>query len=342
MAAVHIEGTLDASVKLHDHIDGAPPEGLNILHVDMDAFYASVEQRDFPELKGQPVMVGGDPKGRGVVTACSYEARKYGIHSAMPSSWAYRLCSHDVSDNKKGSTSGEEIAKDILDTIQSRTKLTASAGVSFNKFLAKVGSDFNKPNGITVITKEEADGFIDSLPIRKFIGVGKVTERRMKEVGIGIGADLKRWSKSDLKRVFGKSGIYFYNMAWTIDDRVVGSFRRRKSIGKERTLREDLDDVDKITDRLVSLADKISLQMKEKGIRGRTITLKVKYHDFRRITRSTTLRESINDTSIIMNAACRMLRETDVGKEKVRLVGISISNLHTSDDRTKQSVLPIF
>ena len=212
----------------------------------MDAFYASVEQRDRPELKGKPVVVGGDPNSRGVVAACSYEARKFGIHSAMPSSRAYKLCPHavflrprfdvyrsvstdireifqeytdiveplsldeaflDVTKNKRGITSATLIAQEILKKIYEKTgQLTASAGVSFNKFLAKVASDFNKPNGITVITPDDATDFIDKLPIRKFFGVGKVTEEKMHNLGIETGADLKRMEKERLINIFGKAG----------------------------------------------------------------------------------------------------------------------------------------
>jgi len=239
----------------------------------MDAYYASVEQRDRPEFKGKPVIVGGDPKSRGVVAACSYEARKFGIHSAMASSTAYRLCPDavfirprfdmyravstqireifyeytdlveplsldeaflDVTENYKGMPSATIIAKEIKREIYRRTGgLTASAGISFNKFLAKVASDINKPDGITVITPEMADEFIDRLPIRKFFGVGKVTEEKMLNLGIKTGADLKQYRKEQLIQLFGKSGNYFYDIAHGLDDRPVQPNRIRKSMGKE-------------------------------------------------------------------------------------------------------------
>jgi len=345
----------------------------------MDAFYAAIEQRDNPELRGKPVCVGGRPHGRGVVTTCSYKARKYGIHSAMGSSRAYRLCPEaifvrprfdvyvsvskqirkifreftdsvetvsldeaylDVTDNKKGKTSPEEIARDILKRIRVETGLTASAGVSFNKFLAKVGSDFNKPNGITVIKPKDADDFIDNLPIRKFIGVGRVTERRMNRFGIETGADLKRYSKDELVEIFGKSGAYFYYMAHGMDSRKVGYFGSRRSIGKERTLQEDSNNLDDLLELLEEIAIKLSARMKKHGIRGRTVTLKVKYHDFRRITRSKTCIGTVEDPEVIMKNIRRLVLRTELGSRKARLVGISITNLiDRSDIRHRQLLI---
>jgi DNA polymerase-4 len=353
-----------------------------IIHVDMDAFYAAVEQRDNPELRGKPVIVGGGPNGRGVVQTCSYEARKYGIHSAMGSSRAYRLCPHaifvpprfeayravsnqireifheytdcvqpisldeaylDVTENKKGIESPRQIAQDILNRIQKETGCTASAGVSFNKFLAKVGSDFNKPNGICVITKEKADEFIDNLPIRKFMGVGKVTEKRMKEFGIETGVDLKKYSRHELNRMFGKSGIYFYNMAHKIDTREVHVYHGRRSIGSERTLHEDADDVEEIIEHLEYIAERLTSRMKKYNIKGRTITMKVKYHNFRRTSRSLTVMEVVDDPEVIMSIVKNMIPKTDVGKKKVRLVGISISHLSSQSElKYEQQILPDF
>jgi DNA polymerase-4 len=352
-----------------------------IIHVDMDAYYAAIEQRDDPELRGKPVCVGGGPDGRGVVTTCSYEARKFGIHSAMGSHRAYRLCPEaifvsprfdvyvavskqirkifhefsdiveplsldeaflDVTEGKSDMESPEEIAKEILRRIHEETGLTASAGVSFNKFLAKVGSDFNKPNGITVIKREEADEFIDNLPIRKFIGVGKVTERRMKAHGIETGADLKQYSKDELRNMFGKAGAYFYYMAHGMDSRTVGHRGSRRSIGSETTLREDLDNTEKILEVLEEIAARLTGRMNRYHIRGRTITLKVKYHDFKRITRSTTGMGAVDNQKVIMRNIRRMVPKTNIGKTKVRLVGISVTNLvNQSDIRYRQLKLPI-
>ena len=269
----------------------------------MDAFYASIEQRDRPELKGKPVIVGGDPNSRGVVAACSYEARKFGIHSAMSSAMAYKLCPHavftrprfddykavssvirdifcqytdlveplsldeaflDVTENYRGMTSATLIAREIKQNIYNHTgKLTSSAGVSFNKFIAKVASDVNKPDGITVIPPEAADEFVAGLPIRKFFGVGKVTEEKMLHLGIKTGSDLKKFKKEQLVRLFGKSGTYYYNIVHGRDDRPVEPNRIRKSIGKETTLLEDIDDTDQMLEILENIAVKLDNELIE-------------------------------------------------------------------------------
>ncbi len=349
-----------------------------IIHIDMDAFYASVEQRDRPELKGKPVVVGGDPNSRGVVAACSYEARKFGIHSAMASSKAYKLCPSaiflkprfdvyrsvsadireifyeytdlveplsldeaflDVTENKMRMTSATLIAQEILKKIYERTgRLTASAGVSFNKFLAKVASDYNKPNGITVITPDDAVGFIDKLPIRKFFGVGKVTEKRMHNLGIMTGADLKRMDKEKLINIFGKAGNYFYGIAHGVDNRTVETEWIRKSIGKETTFREDIDDKEQMIDILDNLAVKIENILKKDDRKGMTVTLKVKYFDFQSITRSVTVKEPITDASVIMKYVQPLLDNTEAGMKKVRLLGISVSNFEDELCRVRRWV----
>jgi DNA polymerase-4 len=248
----------------------------------------------------------------------------------------------DVTENKKGFSSPEEIAKDILNRIYGETGLTASAGVSFNKFLAKVGSDFNKPFGVTIITRDGADEFIDNLPIRKFYGVGKATEKRMKEYGIETGRDLKKYSRNELKKMFGKSGLYFYNMAHAIDNRDVHLFHSRRSIGKERTLREDLENANDIIEVLEGIAERLTDRMNRYGISGRTVTLKVKYHNFKRISRSITCREAVQDREIIMEIVKRLIPKTNIGKRRVRLVGIALSHLESREDRGyKQVVLPL-
>ncbi len=231
-----------------------------IIHVDMDAFFAAVEQRDNPELRGKPVIVGGRPGGRGVVSTCSYEARKFGVHSAMPTNEAYRLCPHgifvnanfaaykeaseivrniffdytdlveplsldeaflDVTENHKGNPSATLIAKEIRARIFEETQLTASAGVAPNKFIAKVASDFNKPDGLTIITPEKMEAFLEELDIKKFFGVGKATQKKMHALGIKTGADLKKWTEIDLVKAFGKSGRYYYKIVRGIDNREV-------------------------------------------------------------------------------------------------------------------------
>jgi DNA polymerase-4 len=345
-----------------------------IIHIDMDAFYASVEQRDRPGLKGKPVIVGGDPQSRGVVAACSYEARKFGIHSAMASSTAYRLCPDavfirprfdmyravseqireifceytdlveplsldeaflDVTENYLGMPSATLIAREIKKKIYERTgKLTASAGVSFNKFIAKVASDMNKPDGITVITPGMADEFIDRLPIRKFFGVGKVTEEKMLSFGIKTGADLKKFNKEKLIQLFGKSGSYFFNIAHGYDERPVEPNRIRKSIGKETTLLEDIDDTGQMSEILENIAVRLENSLNKRDAKGRTITLKMKYFDFQSITRSVTIDEPADSAAVIMKYVRPLLSKTEAGEKKVRLLGISISNF---DDQETNS-----
>ena len=342
-----------------------------IIHIDMDAFYASVEQRDNPELKGKPVVVGGDPHSRGVVAACSYEARKFGIHSAMPAATAYRLCPEavfirsrfdvyrsvskqireifceytdlveplsldeaflDVTDNRKGNPSATLIARDIKKRICHRTGgLTASAGVSFNKFIAKVASDFDKPDGITVVTPEMADEFIDRLPIRKFFGVGKVTEKKMRNLGIRTGADLQAYHREQLIGLFGKSGGYFYDIAHGLDERPVEPNRIRKSMGQETTLVEDIDDRERMLEILDEIALDLESDLSESGRRGRTITLKIKYADFQQITRSVTLDQPVDSASVMMQQVNQLVLKTEAGKRRVRLLGISISNFEDLD-----------
>lgn len=343
----------------------------------MDAFYASVEQRDNPQLRGLPVVVGGDPYGRGVVTAASYEARKYGIHSAMPSSQARRLCPgaiflfprfdayreasrnimaifHDVSelvepmsldeayiDVTERVLDGENpegIAVDIIDRIKTETKLSASAGVSFNKFLAKVGSGVNKPKGIKVISPKEAPEFLDNLPIRKFYGVGEATERRMVDRGILTGADLKVFTKEELVSWFGRSGVYYYDIVHCLYDSPVKNHHERRSIGKERTLHEDTDNIVEMLEKLNSIAEMLGSSMEKRNLLGRTLSLRLKYSDRTRISRAVTLPLPTRDQDIIMENITDLLRRTEAGERPVRLLGISVSNLiKTGSGSTKRT-----
>ncbi len=342
-----------------------------IIHIDMDAFYASVEQRDRPELKGKPVVVGGLPDSRGVVAACSYEARRYGIHSAMPSSRAHKLCPHavfltprfdayravsmeireifleytdlmeplsldeaflDVTINKKVMPLATRIAREIRDKIRLRTGgLTASAGVSFNKFLAKAASDYRKPNGMTVITPDKAGPFIDSLPVGKFFGVGRVTEKRMQQLGIMKGKDLKMMSRERLVSLFGKAGNYFYQIAHEKDERPVTPEWVRKSVGKETTLQEDIVDMEIMRGILAGIAERIEIILRKMKLQGKRVTLKVKFSDFQQVTRSTTLAEPLVGSIRIMHHVMRLLDSTEAGKKKVRLLGITISNFTDGD-----------
>lgn len=352
-----------------------------IIHVDMDAFYASVEQRDNPQLRGRPVIVGGDPGSRGVVATCSYEARKFGIHSAMASARAYQLCPQalfvrprfdayravslqirklfheytdlveplsldeaflDVTENKPGIEFGSRVAREILQQVHERTGLTASAGVSYNKFLAKIASDVNKPAGLTVVTPEQAQAFIAELPIRRFHGVGRVTEKRMLAHGIATGADLRQRSLENLQRWFGKSGHYFYNIARGIDHRPVVPNRVRKSIGKETTLNEDCSDKGEMMLILASLAEKVAALIQSRSTSGLTLTLKVKYDDFQNVTRSHTQNDPIDQAEVMLALAEQLLARTEAGARPVRLLGLTVSSLTTDIpfDETMQMELP--
>jgi DNA polymerase IV len=353
-----------------------------IIHIDMDAFYASVEQRDNPLLKGRPVIVGGEPDKRGVVAACSYEARTFGIHSAMSSARAKRLCPSavflpprfseyqeasdaimeifhdytdcveplsldeaflDVSVNKRHMAIATHIAQEIRRRIRETLLLTASAGVSYNKFLAKAASDFQKPDGLTVIPPEKALAFIASLPIRKFYGVGKVTEQKMLSLGIRTGADLMEKPLDDLLRWFGKIGSFFYGISRGYDPRSVTPEYERKSVGKEVTLPEDTDDLTLLAAILAQLSQNVSRILKRECLAGRTVTLKLKYHDFQAITRSVSLKRFVDDAETITRQSLVLLRDTDAGIRKVRLLGVSVSHFPNSIQETvryTQMLLP--
>jgi DNA polymerase IV len=312
------------------------------------------------------VIVGGDPGSRGVVATCSYEARHFGIHSAMSSARAYRLCPQaifvkprfeayravslqirelfheytelveplsldeaflDVTLNRKGMTSATWVAREILQEISKRTALTASAGVSYNKFLAKTASDVNKPAGLTVVTPELAEAFIAGLPIRRFFGIGRVTEKRMLARGIATGADLRASSREELNRLFGKSGPFFYDIARGIDLRPVVPNRVRKSIGKETTLAEDLGDTAQMLTILGGLAEKVATLLQARGTSGLTVTLKLKYADFQSVTRSHTQSAPVDSAATLLDLAEKLLAKTAAGTRPVRLLGLTVSQL---------------
>jgi len=336
-----------------------------IIHVDMDAFYASIEQRDNPDYRGKPVAVGYEGK-RGVVAAASYEARKYGIHSAMPSVTALRKCPQlifvmprfdhyrnvsnqimqiffeytdkveplsldeaflDVTVNRKGNRSATIIAKEIKQKILNRTRLTASAGVSCNKFLAKIASDYKKPNGLFVIEPGDAEAFVEKLPVDKFFGVGKVTAARMAELGIQTGKDLKQWEEIDLVREFGKAGIAYYRFARGIDDREVESERVRKSLGAEETYADDLGEMVDILAALDQLALEVYRRAEKKKFMARTLTLKIKYADFTLITRSRTVGHYIRSQEEMFDIGKELLLQVDDFQEqKIRLMGLTLRN----------------
>ena len=337
-----------------------------IIHVDMDAFYASVEQHDNPELKGKPVAVGGGSK-RGVVSAASYEARKYGVRSAMSGYLAQKNCPDlifvrprfdrykevsqqvrtvffeytdlveplsldeaylDVTENKKGNPSATLIAKEIRQKILEKTGLTASAGISINKFIAKVASDYNKPNGQKTVNPEEVLQFLEDLDIRKFYGVGKVTAEKMYKLGIFTGMDLKQKSEAFLEENFGKSGRYYYYVVRGIHTSEVKPERTPKSVGAERTFSENLSSEVFMLERLDNIANELERRLKKSKIAGKTITLKIKYSDFTLQTRSKTLPYFISEKALILETAKELLYQSPM-QSSVRLLGISLANLNT-------------
>ena len=340
-----------------------------IIHIDMDAFYASVEQRDHPEFRGKPLAVGGS-RQRGVVAAASYEARKYGVRSAMPSALAYRKCPHiifvkprfevykavsaqiraifheytdlveplsldeaylDVTNNKKSLPSATLIAKEIRQRILEETKLTASAGISINKFLAKTASDVQKPNGQTLIPPEKAMEFVATLPIERFYGIGKVTAEKMHQLGITSGADLRNRPEGELIRLFGKSGRYYYQIARAIDHRPVNPNRISKSLGAENTFSENLTKESQMLEELSEIAEQLAGRLERNQRQGKTITLKVKFADFVQITRSKTVSFSISSRRTIEELAHELLLQEKLEGKEVRLLGISISSLDTPE-----------
>ncbi|MEO0572204.1 MAG: DNA polymerase IV [Bacteroidota bacterium] len=337
-----------------------------IIHVDMDAFYASVEQHDNPELKGKPVAVGGGSK-RGVVSAASYEARKFGVRSAMSGYLAQKNCPGlifvkprfdrykeiskqvrhvffeytdlveplsldeaylDVTENKKGNPSATLIAKEIRQKILDKTGLTASAGISINKFIAKVASDYNKPNGQKTVNPEEVLQFLEDLDIRKFYGVGKVTAQKMYKLGVFTGKDLKGKTLQFLDEHFGKSGSYYFNVVRGIHLSEVKPERIPKSVGAERTFRENLSSEIFMLERLDNIAEELERRLKKSKIAGKTITLKIKYSDFTLQTRSKTLPYFISEKELILETAKELLYQSPM-QNSVRLLGISLANLNT-------------
>lgn len=336
----------------------------------MDAFYASVEQRDNPELRGMPVAVGGS-SSRGVVAAASYEARKYGIHSAMASVTAKRKCRDlvfvkprfdvykevslqirsifadytplieplsldeaylDITEPLRGGPLATDIAREIKARIKDETQLSSSAGVSFNKFLAKVASGMNKPDGLTVVRPDQCIRFIDALPIEKFFGVGKVTAKKFRNMGIRNGADLRERSKLDLERNFGKAGKYYYHICRGEDNRPVRSSWRRKSVGAERTFFEDISTESEFDERLRNVSDRVSDRLKKLKASGRTVTVKIKYHDFEVNTRSRTLPNDVCEPDELYSIGRTLLRTPELPPRPVRLLGISVSKLTFPDD----------
>ena len=347
-----------------------------IIHIDMDAFYASVEQRDNPELRGKPVAVGG-ARERGVVAAASYEARKFGVHSAMPSVTAKRRCPDlifvaprfdayktislqireifaeytptieplsldeaylDVTANLKGISSATKIAEDIRARIHAETKLTASAGVSYNKFLAKLASDHRKPDGLFVITPEMGPEFVETLAVRKFHGVGPTTAKKMQHLGIKTGLDLRAQTLAFLQQHFGKAGAYYYWAARGVDERPLRADRIRKSVGAENTFPADLLSYDAAREAIREIIGKVWGYCERSGIRGRTVTLKVKFANFRQITRSRTGQTQIMTRDELEELGSALLEPIFPVTKGVRLLGVSLSSLSAEDAERERHV----
>lgn len=349
------------------------PHTRKIIHVDMDAFFASVEQLDNPELQGKAIAVGGEGK-RGVVAAASYEARKFGVRSAMSGMQARRLCpqlifvtprfdrykevSHqirnifhqytdlveplsldeaylDVTINHTGNPSATLIAREIRSLILEKTGLTASAGISTNKFLAKIASDINKPNGQKTINPEEVVSFLEELEIRKFYGVGKVTAEKMYQLGIFTGKDLKEKSKDFLQQHFGNSGLYYYQVVRGIHDSQVKPHRVPKSVGAERTFEQNISSEIFMLDRLEHIAEALEKRINRNQVSGKTVTLKIRYSDFSLQTRSRTLPYFVSQKALILDIARELLFQEPM-RDSVRLLGLSLSSLNTEEKTTPE------
>jgi DNA polymerase IV len=337
-----------------------------IIHIDMDAFYASVEQLDNPKLRGKPIAVGGS-ENRGVVAAASYEARKFGVRSAISGVMAKKNCPElifvtprfdrykeisnkiqkifheythlveplsldeaylDVTVNKKGNPSATLLAQEIRLRILNEVGLTASAGISINKFVAKIASDYNKPNGQKTVNPDEVLEFLELLPIRKFYGVGKVTTEKMYQLGIFTGAELKSKSLEFLEKHFGKSGRFYYNVVRGIHNSEVKSDRITKSVAAEHTFDVNLSSEIFMLEQLQNIANSLERRLKKHNISGKTITLKIKYSDFTQQTRSKTLPYFVSNKELIMETVTELLYQERM-KDSVRLLGISLGNLNT-------------
>ncbi|MBD3287443.1 DNA polymerase IV, partial [candidate division KSB1 bacterium] len=343
-----------------------------ILHIDMDAFFAAVEQMDHPEYRDKPVIVGADPKagaGRGVVSTCSYEARKFGIHSAMPISQAYKRCPHgiylrgrmeryqelsrrimkimqdfspavepvsideafiDITGCIKLFGEPRAIAQKLKDCIKQQTGLTASVGVAPSKFVAKIASDLEKPNGLVIVEKEKVKDFLRPLPISRMWGVGKKTEPVMQKLGIQTIGDLADYSQSKLIKYLGKAGVQFWNLANGIDNRTVVPYTDAKSLSHETTYHEDTDDTAKLKQTIFYLSNEVSRGLRKGNMKGKTITLKIRLADFSTFTRSKSFIHYINSSKEIYDVAMQLFDSFNRMGKKVRLLGVAVSNLDNS------------
>ena len=352
-----------------------------ILHIDLDAFYASVEQRDHPEYQGKPVIVGGSPDRRGVVATASYEARQFGVHSAMPSRTALRLCPSaiflparfeiyravsqqimaifhqhtslveplsldeaylDVTATVRDLDEAAQLAREIKRQIREQTELTASAGISYCKFLAKIASERNKPDGLTVITPQEASAFLEALPIDKFFGVGRVTATRLRALGIQTGTDLKHLGEERLRELLGKHGSQLYHYACGEDNRPVEPVRVRKSVGKEVTLEQDIHDRDEMERILEKLVTQVERRLLELGLAGKTLTLKIRWSNFDLVTRAVSRAQGFLLAKEMMPVLHLQLFGLVDGKQAVRLLGVIVSGLVSQEEmqRERQIVTP--
>jgi DNA polymerase-4 len=337
-----------------------------ILHVDMDAFYAAIEQRDRPELRGRPVMVGGTPEGRGVVAAASYEAREFGVHSAMPAARAVRLCpeaaflpvdmrkyaqvSHqvmailerhsdrieqisideaflDISDRAADFAQAEALARQIKREIGEELKLTASVGVGPNKYLAKLGSDFRKPDGLVVIRPEEAEDFLAPLPVQKLWGVGPKTEKRLQAAGLATIGQVREAPIAQLRRLLGAWADVVHELARGVDDRPVETERETKSVSAEETFAKDLYELKELRRALAELSREVAKRLREEELQARTIAIKVRFGDFKTITRQSTLSEATDRAEVLRRTSYRLLDEVDRGRQGIRLLGVRGSGL---------------
>jgi len=353
-----------------------------IIHIDMDAFYASVEQRDFPEYRGRPLVVGGLPEGRGgVVATASYEARQFGIRSAMSSKMAQRLCPEaifvlprfdaykavsrhireifrrytdiieplsldeaylDVTADKQNIGSAIEIARLIKKAISEELQLTASAGISINKFVAKIASDMNKPDGITFIGPSKIEAFMEALPVEKFFGVGKVTAAKMKTMGLFTGKDLKQLSEAAMIQHFGKTGKFYYQIVRGIDNRAVQPQRATKSVSVEDTYQEDLCSKEAMLPELELLSARLIARLQRSGLKGRTVTVKFKFHDFKIITRSQSGQQLIDNIATLLSMVHGILEHAPLEEKRVRLLGVGISNFELPGEPVRDIQLKLF
>ncbi len=346
-----------------------------VIHVDMDAFYASVEQRDDLSLAGKPVVVGGDPSGRGVVAAASYEARVFGIHSAMPMKTALARCPHvirvsgdfgkyreisqalheifseytdliepvaldeaylDVTNNKLGVPLGHRVAKMLKSDIRRRIRLTASAGLAPNKYLAKVASDLRKPDGLVVVMPGQVDEFLRELPVGKIPGVGKVTEEKFMEMGVGTIGQLAQVGLKKLIDNFGKRGLYFHHRSLGRDDDPVSPRREPKQLSSETTFPEDVFSVEEMRATLQRLSEEVSARLQRRGLLGRIITVKVRYPDFETVTRSRTHATGLCDGKVVADLAVELLQRSQALHRGVRLLGVGVSSFTVTKPASSQ------